>query len=587
MQTRCRRVERGRSLIPVSVLNQFVIKSILCLIFGALALQGCAAYLGGNTVTSVPTRADLVIRNAVIYDPGQGIVGSSVAVRGGVIVAVGDAGAVRAFIQNKTQIFDAGGGLVLPGLQDAHGHLLNLAAERDRVDLRGCTSEAEMVARTVKFAETHPKGWLQGRAWDQNLWPGAAFPTRALLDREFPDRPVFLVRVDGHAGVANSRALAIARITDATGDPPGGRIMKDADGRPTGLLVDHAMDLVTRMIPPPTIGERESAILEAQKLLLEAGVTCVHEAGIGAADQSLLESLDARGRLQLRIYGMASSEAIPIAPSQGDRFTLRAVKAYADGALGSRGAALLEPYADDQGHSGLLLATEERLRELASICMDRGLQLCTHAIGDRGNKTVLDAIEAAALKKFGNNARPDLRFRMEHCQIVAPADFDRFHQLKMIASMQPTHATSDGPWAPVRVGSKRMEGAYAWSAFLERKVPLAFGSDFPVESYDPRFGLYAATTRRDPQAPEGREYGPSRRLTMNEAIAAFTKGAAYAMFRERDLGEIRTGMVADFSVFDINFAAPPDPSMILRSRTLLTIIGGRIAFQRGTAGGDN
>ncbi|MBI3820741.1 MAG: amidohydrolase [Planctomycetes bacterium] len=543
-----------------------------------LFISSCAVYFGGNEVTSIPAPATFVVRNANIYDPVDGRVGTALAVRDGKIVIIGSDADVQSLIQPRTHVLNADGGVVLPGLHDAHGHLLNLGFELERADLRGAKSEAEMVARAAEFAKKHADGWLLGRAWDQNLWIHKQFPTHSALDAATGARPAFLVRVDGHAGLANAAAMKLAGVGRSTQDPPGGRIIKDESGEPTGVFIDDAMGLVARAIPAPGRADRTRGYLNAQKESLAAGLVCVHDAGLGIADQEVLEELDREHKLKLRIYGMALADAAPAAARAGDRYELRAVKAYADGALGSRGAAMLEPYSDDPANRGLLLIESGDFIKLATACADRGLQLCTHAIGDRGNRLVLDAYETVFKQKFGTVSRPDLRWRVEHCQVVAPADFARFKQLGLIASMQPTHATSDGPWAPARIGNQRMEGAYAWGKFIELNIPLAFGSDFPVESHDPRLGIYAALTLRDPGSNDNKRFGPGRTLTMKETIAAFTTGAAFAAFHENDWGRLKKDFVADLTIFDKNFVDDSDPRAVLNAKVIRTIVGGEVAY---------
>lgn len=561
-------------MIPPTLRRRFLFAFILLL----TAPASCAIYFEGNTVTSVPAPASLVVRNVKLYDPVDGPAGSAIAVRDGKIVAVGSDATIKEYIQSWTKVVDAGGGLLIPGLADAHAHLLNLGFELERADLRGARSELEMIARAVEFSKKHRDGWLLGRSWDQNLWENKQFPTRAALDAAMGDRPAFLVRVDGHAGLANGAAMKIANITKATADPDGGKIMKDSAGEPTGLFVDTAMSLITGAIPGATDADRERSYLNAQKEVLASGIVSIHDAGLSAADQRVLADLDRRHLLKLRIYGMAAAPAIPAKAVAGDRYELRAVKGYADGALGSRGAAMLEPYSDDAKNHGLLVMSEAELRDVAGICAERDLQLCIHAIGDRGNRIVLDTYETIFTKKFGKPSRPQARWRVEHCQVVAPSDFARFQQLGLIASMQPTHATSDGPWAPDRIGSERMEGAYAWRRFLDLNIPIAFGSDFPVESHDPRFGIFASVTRRPPENMNHAPFGPSPPLSIKDTIAAFTTGPAYASFHENEWGRLKIGFAGDFTIFDRDFINNADPSEILKSRVLWTIIHGEVAF---------
>jgi hypothetical protein len=564
-----------------------------------LLLLSCSVHWKGNEVTSSPAPADLVIRNAQLIDPVRGRVGTAIAARGGRIVALGYEPEVGKLIGLSTRVLDAGGGALVPGLVDAHAHLLGLGFELDRADLRGARSEDEMVSRAAEFAKRKfasgggGEGWVLGRGWDQNLWPGAKFPTQQKLNDKIPERPVFLTRVDGHAAVANGAAMRIAGVHKSTRDPDGGKIERDADGNPTGLFIDTAMDLVGRAIPAPDSAAIERAFLAAQDSCVSLGLTGVDDAGVDESGRAALQKLDAQGKLRLRVYAMASAGSIPAGPIYGDRFTLRAVKAYADGALGSRGAALLEPYSDDPHNSGLLVTSREGLDEIAELCVARGMQLCTHAIGDRANRIVLDVYEKALTQRNNSEKAASapakssaaFRWRIEHCQIVAPPDFDRFASLGIVASMQPTHATSDGPWAPARVGEARMAGAYAWREMLQRKIPLAFGSDFPVESADPKLGLFAAVARRPPESPPNSKntapvFGPSPAITAREALHAFTAGAAFAEFAEHERGRLEPSYLADFTVFDSNPFEAPDPAAFLRARVVWTVIGGSVAFPK-------
>jgi hypothetical protein len=453
--------------------------------------------------------------------------------------------------------------------------MASLGFTLSEAQLSGATSEQEMVRRVVDFARGRDREWIVGRGWDQNLWPSQQFPTRAALDVALPDRPVFLVRVDGHALLANSAALRRAGIGKDTKDPDGGRIVRDGQGEPTGVLVDTAMDLLWAVRPPASVVEREEAFLRAQDVLLAFGVTGIHDAGLSSVDQTVLEDLEKRGKLKIRIYGMASADAVPARPHSGEYYELRAVKAYADGALGSRGAALLAPYSDDPAQSGLLVTPPRELRRMADVCLERGFQLCTHAIGDRGNRIVLDTYEAAFAARGQGDAGRHARFRIEHCQVVAPGDFERFRALGVIASMQPTHCTSDGPWAPLRIGAERMKGAYAWRDMLKLQIPLAFGSDFPVESPDPRLGLFAAATRRPPERPDHPAFA-GEVLTLREALYAYTAGAAWASFHEDDRGRLRAGYAADFTIFDRDFLQVADPAEVLRARVVWTVVAGAV-----------
>lgn len=451
------------------------------------------------------------------------------------------------------RIIDAGGRDVVPGLIDAHGHVMNLGFSLLRANLVDARDKQEVLARLREFEKTLPEGaWLLGRGWDQNDWPGKAFPTAADLDAAFPDRPVWLRRVDGHAGWANSAALrAVTRDLSGDWQPDGGRILR-ADGRATGIFVDTAMALVEAVVPAPSDALRAQALERSLQAAVAHGLTGVHDMGVSVADLALMRRFADEGRLPLRIRAYANGDNAMLAAlcamgpyeHAGGRLAMRGVKFYVDGALGSRGAALLEDYSDEPGHRGLLVTEPAAYAAAVAKARDCGIQPASHAIGDRGNRIVLDTYAAA----LGDRAGTDHRWRVEHAQVVAPSDIPRFATLKLIASMQPTHATSDMPWAQARLGAARLDGAYAWQRFRAAGVPLALGSDYPVESVDPRLGLYAAVTRSDlaGQPPGG--WMPDQKLTPAQALAGFTSDAAYASFDEASLGKLVVGHRADFVI---------------------------------------
>jgi len=459
-------------------------------------------------------------------------------------------------------------GTVIPGLIDAHGHLLGLGFSLLQADLVDTRDRAQIYERLLaKAKDLAPGDWLLGRGWDQNDWPEQAFPTAADLDRVIADRPVWLERIDGHAGWANSAALRAAGIDEHSKDPEGGRILRGADGKPSGVLIDAAMGLVETRVPKPDRAVRRRALRLALDSAVAAGLTGVHDAGVSSENLALYRDLADDDALPLRIYAMADGDAAALAqlcrdgPYQhpGGRLSVRAVKLYADGALGSRGAALLADYDDDAGNRGLLIQTPAQLNKIIARAAACGIQPAVHAIGDRANRAVLDAFAALSAEQ-----RARLRPRIEHAQVVAPADIARFAQLGVIASMQPTHATSDMPWAQARIGAQRLRGAYAWRRFMDQGVRIALGSDFPVERVQPVLGIYAAVTRQDAKgAPKG-GWLPDQRLTLNETLDGFTRGAAYAGFAEGTIGTLEVGKRADFVELSI------DPQR-LRGRGLLTI----------------
>ncbi len=532
-----------------------------------------------------PAPPTLVIHGGPIYtaDPDRPTV-EAVAVRGTRVTAVGTWSEIRPLANASTQILDLAGATLLPGLADAHGHVRGLGSSLSTLDLRDAPDASHIATMVAaRAARTPGNGWVTGRGWDQNRWPGKAWPTRAALDAASPDRPVLLERVDGHASWANSRALAAAGITADTPDPPGGRLIRDAAGAPTGVLVDGAQELVSRVVPEPDTAQIEAEILAADREMSRVGLTMVHDAGASSATIAAYRRLVAAGRLSTRLYVMIDSspgttrEWFARGPlvDPDYRLTVRAVKMYADGALGSRGAALLEPYADEPGNTGLLVTPPERLDQITRAAVHAGFQPCTHAIGDRANRQMLDIYEYAERDMPAMRA---LRPRIEHAQILDSADIPRFASLGVIASVQPTHCTSDMPWAPLRLGPARVAaGAYVWQKLLKSGARLAAGSDFPVELPDPIPGFYAAVTRQDAQGQPPDGWAPDQRLTRAEALDAFTRGAAYAAHAETALGTIAPGKLADFVVVSRDIMTVPAPD-ILRASVLRTIVAGRTVF---------
>ena len=509
---------------------------------------------------------------------------TALAVRGEHILAVGSDEQIRSLIGTKTRVVDLAGRSLTPGLSDAHCHLYGLGKSLESVNLRDVKSPeaaAAMVADAEKGLAANE--WLVGRGWDQNLWVEASFPNHRTLDAVVAKRPVALRRVDGHALWANSEALRIAGIDDHTPDPAGGKILRDSDGRATGVLIDMAMDLVESKIPKPSKLTIKRRILSAARLAASVGITTVHEMGISEDVVHVFRSLADEGRLPVRVYAFLAGD---LETAQGlirrnvevDRdgtqlFVLRAIKLYADGALGSRGAALLADYSDAEGNRGLWITSAEDLKAAAIAAAEAGWQLGVHAIGDAGNRAVLDAFEAAG------RAQPDaeLRFRVEHAQIIAPEDLPRFAKLGVIASMQPTHATSDMGWAEKRLGAERLHGAYAWRRVLDSGAHLAAGSDFPVERVAPLLGVHAAVSRQDAAGQPAGGWLPDQRMSLDEALAAFTREAAYASFVEGYRGILRSGYVADLTIFDRELAA--DRSL-LQTEIDMTLLGGAVTFER-------
>jgi predicted amidohydrolase YtcJ len=546
--------------------------------FAALAALACGT---GARNMNEPSSADLVLLGGDLRTMDSARPrATALAIRGGRILAVGDDASIRGHIGAKTRIVELAGRTVTPGLVDGHCHLYGLGKSLEILSLRGITSEADVAKLVGETVQGRAAGeWIEGRGWDQNLWSPEQFPSRASLDAVAPDHPVSLRRIDGHALWANSVALIAAGITRDTPDPAGGKIIRDDKGEPTGTLVDNAMNLVERRIPPPTAQVIRRRILAAAGVATRSGLTGVHEMGLGLETVRVYEELELEGALPLRVYGFlegselageVATRAPELDPDGTGFFVLRGVKMYADGALGSRGAHLLAPYADDPENVGLGLMTPAELTAAADLAAKHGWQLGVHAIGDRANREVLDAIAALP----GDKAR--LRFRIEHAQVVAPEDFQRFADLGVISAMQPTHATSDMPWAEERLGAVRVRGAYSWRTMLDRGVHLLGGSDFPIEEVGPLLQLHAAVRRTDAAGnPEG-GWQPEQRLTLDEAIRIHTVEAAYASFSEAHRGRLTAGMVADLTVFDRAL----DETHLLETRVDLTVVGGAIMHER-------
>lgn len=480
------------------------------------------------------------------------------------------------------------GALAVPGLVDAHGHLTSFALTTRKAELTGAPTLEETLERVKAFADAHPDDpWVLGRGWDQNDWPGRAWPDAERLEQALAGRPAALTRIDGHAIWVNRTALAAAGIDAATPDPPGGKIHRDAAGRPTGILIDRAEELVLGVIPAPSSRVVSEALAEAAPKLLAMGLTGVHDmdtdaAGYGGGWKEI-RALAASGKFPLRVNAYASTdsalfrELLERGPQTDGRLRAIGIKLYLDGALGSRGARLLAPYSDDPENSGLWLTEPTEVAALVRQAREAGLGTAIHAIGDAANRVALEIYEEAARggPPRGTSARP----RIEHVQVIDAVDVPRFKELDVIASMQPTHATSDMPWAEDRLGSARIAGAYVWRTLLDAGAALAFGSDFPIESPDPRLGLHAAVTRQDLDAMPPGGWRPEERLSLEQALAAFSAGAAWAAGQEAELGRLAPGYWADLTVFDENLLDLPVDELP-SAGIAATVIAGDTVYSR-------
>ncbi len=530
--------------------------------------------------------ADVVFINGIVHtgNPAQPRA-EAIAVRGDRIVFVGSNAEAKK-VAGGARVVDLGGGTALPGLADAHVHLSGVGEREMSLNLEGSASLDELLARVkARVAGARPGAWITGRGWLETFWKPPVFPTRQDLDKVAPKNPVYITRADGHGGVANSAALAIAGIDRSTASPFGGEILKDKKtGEPAGMLLDAAQALVTRHVPAPTSEEQDQALILGARRMLSLGWTQGQIAGNSWAEVERLRRLYRAGKIKLRIYDAirgpsADADALvkkgASVDELGGRLTVRTIKVTIDGALGSRGAALLAPYSDADG-TGLITQKREVLRPLFEAALRRGIQLEVHAIGDRANREILDLYEQAfAAVPPAQRAVAEPRWRVEHAQIVSPEDLPRFARLKVIASMQPSHAIGDLHFAPRRLGLARLDGAYAWQTLLKSGAALAGGTDAPVERGEPLIELYAAVARRDLKGNRGEGWHAEQVLTRPQALEMFTRGAAYAAFQEQQRGSLEVGKLADLSVFATDVMSVPEPE-ILKSRCILTVVGGEI-----------
>lgn len=528
------------------------------------------------TASAQAQTADLIVENVHIYtlNPQQPKA-TMLAVKNGRILAVGDN--LDKYSAPSTVHIEGNGHTVIPGLIDSHVHLQGLGDLLENLDLRAETSIDSIAAKVkAEAAKRGPGAWVRGRAWDQTNW-GGVFPTAAPISAAAPQNPVFLTRVDGHAAWVNQKAMELAGINDKTPDPPGGKLIRDAQGHATGVLIDRAQALVASHIPKPTDKQVQDRLERAAQMCVKLGLTGVHDAGIDAQTLQAYRTLIAANRMPLRIYAMIGGEGalwqefLKKGPEVNDRLTVRCIKLYADGAMGSRGAAFFQPYTDDPGNSGLLLTTEADIERVARAAVAHGFQVATHAIGDRANHVALEAYGKAL---GGDN---DKRFRIEHAQIINLPDFDLFKQFHVIASVQTTHATSDMRWVEKRLGPDRLIGAYPWQRFLKAGIPLAEGSDFPVEDPNPLWGFYAGVTRQDKEGNPPGGWLPTQKLSRDEMLRAFTIGGAYAAFEEKSKGSLEPGKLADFVILGRDIMTV-EPKEILTAPIIATYVGGKQVY---------
>ena len=549
-----------------------------------LLLAACA--------TSAPVApTELVLRNATIYT-GDSLAptATAVAVQGGKIVYVGDEAGVAAYIDKATETIDLAGRFVYPGFVDAHAHFTGIGQREQRLNLEGTSTKDAFLAKVeAAVAKAKPGEWVTGRGWIETFWSPPVFPTRHDLDRIAPNNPVLLTRADGHASIVNSAALKLAGVTGRSVVPAGGAINLDPDGEPTGMLIDAAQGLVRGLVPEPTEEELERALVLASERSVRLGWTQLHDAHGSWAEVARMRKLYGEGRIQVRLYKTISGPSReadslialgPQPPEFDDHFTLRDLKLVMDGALGSRGAALLEPYSDDPTTTGLITTDTIAALDMATRALRAGVQVEIHAIGDRGNRASLDLFEAAfKVVPPAERKVAEPRWRIEHAQIIAPVDLPRFKSLGLIASMQASHAIGDLFFVPRRIGVSRTAGAYAWHSMLAMGVPVAGGTDAPVERGEPMIEFYAAVARKSLDGKDGPGWHPEEKVSRAEALLMFTWFPAFASFQEDRSGRIATGMRGDFTVLDRDIMKIPEAE-ILKTTNVLTVIGGKVVFRK-------
>ena len=553
----------------------------------------CASYLFATlffvaSLSAQSSNSDLVLLNAhVVTLNDKQSSAQAIAISGERIVWVGGTDEAKK-LYRTTRVMDLHGATVLPGIIDAHTHLINLGETLVRLNLKDIPTEKEIIERVKqRAASAAPGEWILGWGWDEGKW-ASNYPTNQALSAAVPHNPVFLVGLHTFAAWANQRALELAEVNKDTKDPENGKVLRDEKtGEPTGILLNRAQDLVAKHIPPMTLPQAKHAIQLAALECVRYGLTSIHEAKVTPLIVQAFHELVREGRMPLRVYAMldgADKNLVDEWLKRGPeidphhQLTIRSFKLFADGALGSRGAALLEPYSDAPQTKGVMTTPESDVYGLARRALQAGFQVCTHAIGDAANRGVLNAYEQA--EKEVPDAH-DLRLRIEHAQVLSPQDIPRFAKLGVLASMQPTHCTSDMPWAEKRVGPQRISGAYAWRSVKDSGAHLPLSSDFPGETLNPFYGIYAAITRQDPQGNPSGGWHPEQKLTLEEALRGYTAEAAYAEFQESNKGSIEKGKLADLTVISKDITKIPPPE-ILSIRVLKTFVGGKIVYDGDT-----
>jgi predicted amidohydrolase YtcJ len=538
--------------------------------------------------------ADIVFNNGNVYTANdKAPQAQAIAVKGDRILFVGTNEAAQKYVGPNTRVIDLHGNTVLPGFTDSHQHLSGVGQREMTLNLEGTTSLEDLLAKVkARVDQAKPGEWVTGRGWIETHWTPPVFPTRWDLDKVSPANPVILGRADGHGAVANSAALKLAGVDKNTPNPFGGEISKDKQsGEPNGMLLDAAQGLVRRKVPPTTVADAERAVELGVKRDISLGWTQIQDAGGSYDDVNIFKKLYAAGTIKLRIYkavygpGSNATRLLNEGPTIGafeNRFTLRTIKVVSDGALGSRGAALLGPYSDAPDTSGFLTVKAEELRPMLIDALRKGIQVETHAIGDRANRFILDEYERAlnAVPR-GERKVADPRWRVEHAQIVNPADIPRFAKLGIVPSMQPSHAIGDLFFAPSRLGLERLAGAYAWESFIKSGVVVPGGSDAPVERGEPMIEFYAAVARKDPKGFSSEGWHPEEAVTREQALKMFTLWPAYAAFEEKLRGSIEVGKLADLTILSADIMKIPELD-ILKTRCVMTVINGEVVYGPGS-----